>query len=137
VKITVPATGVVDANNDIYVILGSEGFCKVSALKKHGIEEITSIRGTPCNAIGLFHDHLLISAGETLYAILLYSNEVKPILRVKPGNWFWHGVESCGGVFVQEYGEPPTGIYVSEDLRHFSRVVTNNAIDPLSRHFHY
>jgi hypothetical protein len=40
-------------------------------------------------------------------------------------------------VFVHEYGEPPTGIYVSDDLEDFKLLVSNRDIDPFSRHFHY
>jgi hypothetical protein len=40
-------------------------------------------------------------------------------------------------VFIQEYGESPTGIYVSKDLKSFRRIITNKDIDPLSKHFHY
>jgi hypothetical protein len=65
------------------------------------------------------------------------SDSARPALRVKHGNWFWHAVEACDKVFIQEYGESPTGIYVSEDLKSFKLLVTNKDIDPLSRHFHY
>jgi hypothetical protein len=60
-----------------------------------------------------------------------------PVLSARHGNWFWHAVEACGKVFVQEYGESPTGIYVSEDLESFRLLVINKDVDPLSRHFHY
>ena len=65
------------------------------------------------------------------------NNGAKPVLRARHGNWFWHAIEACDKVFVQEYGESPTGIYVSEDLESFKLLVTNKDIDPLSRHFHY
>jgi hypothetical protein len=80
-------------------------------------------------------DILLVSAGNTLYIVL--NEGVKPVLSARHGNWFWHAVEACGKVFVQEYGESPTGIYVSEDLESFKLLATNKSVDPLSRHFHY
>jgi glycosyltransferase involved in cell wall biosynthesis len=60
-----------------------------------------------------------------------------PVLRARHGNWFWHAVEACDKVFVEEYGESPTGIYVSEDLEDFELLVSSKDIDPSSRHFHY
>jgi len=134
-EFVVPATSIAIANNEIYITSDSAGLCKVSRFKGHSVEDIISIRGSPCVAIGSSLDSLLVSVGETLY--IVSGNEAKPVLKAKPGNWFWHSVEGCGNVFVQEYGEPPTGIYMSEDLTHFRRVITNNAIDPLSKHFHY
>jgi len=80
-------------------------------------------------------DNLLISAGNTLYIV---SNDgVKLVLMARHENWFWHAVEACSKVFVQEYGESATSIYVSENLESFRLPVTNKDIDPLSRHFHY
>jgi hypothetical protein len=76
-----------------------------------------------------------VSVGNTLH--LVSSNRAKPVLRARHGNWFWHAVEACGKVFVQEYGENPTSIYVSEDLESFRLLVTNKDVDPLSKHFHY
>jgi hypothetical protein len=59
------------------------------------------------------------------------------VLTVRDGNWLWHAAELGGFVFVQEYGEPSTGIYATEDFRRFERVVTNVDVDPKSRHLHY
>ena len=77
----------------------------------------------------------MVSAGNSLY--LVSGGDARLLLRIKPGNWFWHAVVTPRGVYVQEYGESPTGIYFSEDLRSFSRVAANLEIDPLSRHFHH
>jgi hypothetical protein len=54
----------------------------------------------------------------------------------RPENVFWHAVEAKGKVFVQEYGESPTGIYASKDLTNWERCTTNDALDAHSRHFH-
>lgn len=134
-RLEVPATGVAVAGWDVYVTSSDADLCRVSVLRGRSVEDIALIRGIPCVLVGFFLDSLLVSAGETLYVVS--GNEARPVLRARPGNWFWHSTEGCGGVFVHEYGEPPTGIYVSEDLRRFKRVSTNNSIDPLSRHFRY
>ena len=59
------------------------------------------------------------------------------LTATRPENVFWHLVENNGVVFVHEYGESPTGIYVSEDLEHWRKLITNLDIDKSSRHFHY
>jgi len=134
-RFKVPAMSVAIAGGDVYITSSVADLCRVSVLRGRSVEDTVLIRGTPCVAVRFFLDSLLVSAGETLYAVS--GNEARPILRARPGNWFWHGTEGCGRVFVHEYGEPLTGIYVSENLKRFRRVSTNNAIDPLSRHFHY
>ena len=134
-RLKVPVTSVAVAGGDVYITSNYAGLCRVSVLRGRSVEDIVLIRGTPCVAVGFFLDSLLVSAGETLYVVS--GNEARPVLRARPGNWFWHGTEGCGRVFVHEYGEPPTGIYVSENLKRFRRVSTNNVIDPLSKHFHY
>jgi hypothetical protein len=77
----------------------------------------------------------LVSAGNVLYFVS--NNEFRPVLRARDGNWFWHAIEACNKFFVQEYGESPTNIYVSEDLGDFKLLMSSKDIDPLSRHFHY
>jgi hypothetical protein len=53
------------------------------------------------------------------------------------GTGFWHVVDVCGRLFVQEYGEVSTGIYVSEDFKNLKLPISDKDIDPPSRHFHY
>jgi hypothetical protein len=119
----------------VYVAVSDGVSCKVSVLRGGGLDEVVTLQGSPCLIPLGSREGLLVSSGDILY--LVSGGEVKPVLRTKPGNWFWHGVEAQGGVFIQEYGEPPTGIYVSEDLVSFRRVASNKDVDPLSRHFHY
>jgi hypothetical protein len=79
---------------------------------------------------------LLVSSGDSLY--LVSEGEAKILLKAsRPGNWFWHACKGGGRLYVQEYGKPPTGIYVSEDMENFRRVATNIDLDPWSKHFHY
>jgi len=121
----------------LYVALGSnERSCRIATLGDNGsTKNVASLSGPPCNLLLGFRDNLLVSAGNILY--IVSNNGAKPVLRARHGNWFWHVVEACGKVFVQEYGESPTGIYVSEDLEDFKLLVSSKDMDPLSRHFHY
>jgi hypothetical protein len=119
----------------LYVAVGSDGGgCRVVELGDDA-KNVAFLSGAPCNLLLSFRDNLLVSAGNTLYTV---SNDgAKPVLRARHGNWFWHAVEACDKVFIQEYGESPTGIYVSEDLEDFKLLVSSKDIDPSSRHFHY
>jgi len=133
--IPVPAMSVMNSDGLIYVAIGDRVSCRLTVLKDCNLNEELILQGSPCLILWSSREGLLVSLGNTLY--LVSGGEAKPVLRAKPGNWFWHGVEAQGRVFIQEYGEPPTGIYVSEDLVSFRRVVSSSDIDPLSRHFHY
>jgi hypothetical protein len=99
------------------------------------LEDVITAQGSPCVLLWGCNGKFLVSVGNTLH--LVSSNRTKPVLKARHGKWFWHAVEACGKVFVQEYGESSTGIYVSKDLESFRLLVTNKDIDPLSRHFHY
>jgi hypothetical protein len=131
----IPATSVVNADNLVYVAISDRISCKLTILNHSNLNEVLTLQGSPCLIPWGSREGLLVSSGNTLY--LVSGSEARPVLRARPGNWFWHGVGAQGRVFVQEYGEPPTGIYVSEDLVSFRRVVSNKGVDPLSRHFHY
>jgi hypothetical protein len=120
----------------LYVAVSSdEGSCRIIELGDDGAKNVASLSGAPCDLLLSFRDNLLVSAGNILY--IVSNNGAKPVLRANNGNWFWHAVEACNKVFIQEYGESPTGIYVSEDLEDFKLLVSNKDIDPLSKHFHY
>jgi hypothetical protein len=133
-EFAVPATSVKSVNGSIYVTISDE-VCKVSAFKGDIMEDVVSLHGRPCTLLWGSREGLLVSCGEALY--LVSGNEAKSVLRARPGNWFWHAVEGNGRIFVHEYGEAPTGIYVTEDLESFKEVSTNVDVDPWSRHFHY
>jgi hypothetical protein len=134
-RFVVAATGVKIVGGTVYVAINDAGACRVSVFKDGCVEDVISLRGRPCALVWGSREGLLVSCGEVLY--LVSGNEARPVLRARPGNWFWHACGGDGRVFVQEHGEPPTGIYVTEDLETFARVVTNWDIDPRSRHFHF
>jgi len=131
----VAATSVKVVESTIYVTVNDAGTCRVSVFKDGCVEDVTSLRGSPCSLVWGSREGLLVSCGEDLY--LVSGNEAKPVLRARPGNWFWHACEGDGRVFVQEYGESPTGIYITEDLESFRKILTNVDIDPWSKHFHH
>jgi hypothetical protein len=123
-------------DDSLYVAVSNDrGGCRVAEIVDDSSKDVILLPNFPCNILLEFCDNLVISAGNTLY--IVSSDGAKPVLRARHGNWFWHGIEACGRVFVQEYGGSPTGIYVSEDLESFRLLVTNKDVDPLSRHFHY
>ena len=134
-RLSVPVVSVRNIDGTIYVTISEGGRCKVSRLRGGDVEDIASVRGFPCVLLWGRRDGLLVSAGNTLYFVA--GNEARPVLTVRDGNWLWHAAELGGFVFVQEYGEPPAGIYATEDFRRFERVVTNKDVDSRSRHFHY
>ncbi|MGC8988372.1 hypothetical protein [Infirmifilum sp.] len=119
---------------EAYVTYSDGSSCVVSRFRRGSLEPLVSFKEPSC-LILVCRGDLLVSAGNSLY--LVSGNDAKLLLAAKPGNWFWHAVATRSGVYVQEYGEPPTGIYFSEDLKSFVRLVTNTEIDPSSRHFHY
>ena len=128
-------TSVKVVSNRFYVIVSDEGEkCRIIELGDD-VKNVAFLSGVPCSLLLSFRDNLLVSTGNTLYTV---SNDgAKPILRARHDNWFWHAVEACGKVFVQEYGESPTSIYVSEDLENFRLLASNKDVDPPSKHFHY
>jgi hypothetical protein len=134
-RLSVPAVSARNIGGTIYVTINEGDSCRVSRLRDGSVEDIISIRGSPCVLLWGRGGEFLVSVGNSLY--LVSDGDAWVVLRGGVGNWFWHAVEGDGLVFVQEYGESPTGIYVSEDLRSFRRVVTNVDVDPTSRHFHY
>ncbi|NAZ12548.1 MAG: hypothetical protein GU359_00145 [Desulfurococcales archaeon] len=123
-------------DDEIYVAINDlERKCRISIVKDDSIEDLVLLNNSPCYILLGSYKDLLVSAGEILYVIS--NNEARPLLRAKAGNIFWHATEACDKFFVQEYGEDLTGIYVSEDLKSFRRIITYREIDPSSRHFHY
>ncbi|MCR8501761.1 MAG: hypothetical protein QXY55_05700 [Candidatus Korarchaeota archaeon] len=59
------------------------------------------------------------------------------LVAQNPNNLFWHATFIDDEVFVQEYGEPPTAIYLSRNLIDWRKLTTNVKIDKRSRHFHF
>jgi hypothetical protein len=72
---------------------------------------------------------------------LLLGDESEPWHTVlesdKSSNFFWHMTTSKNGsVYIQEYGNAPTGLYTSADGEKWDLAATCNDIDKRARHFH-
>ena len=78
----------------------------------------------------------LLSIGNRL--VLADEHGAEDVLVAQnPNNFFWHATSIDDEVFVQEYGEPPTAIYLSRNLIDWRKLTTNVKIDERSKHFHY
>jgi len=100
------------------------------------IDELASFQGSRGFVLKAGGGRILVSINDKLY--LIEDGACRLMLTAtRPENVFWHLVENNGVVFMHEYGESPTGIYVSEDLEHWRKLITNFDIDKSSRHFHY
>jgi hypothetical protein len=134
-RLNIPATSVRNIDGVIHATISEGGKCKVFKLKNGELEDVITAQGSSCVLLWGCNGKFLVSVGNTLH--LVSSNRTKPVLRARHGIWFWHAVKACGKVFVQEYGESSTSIYVSEDLESFRLLVSNKDVDSLSKHFHY
>ncbi|MEM3437195.1 MAG: hypothetical protein QXP55_01485 [Nitrososphaerales archaeon] len=100
------------------------------------VNKLASFKGSNGFILKAQEEKFLINIDDKLY--FAENNTWKIVLTTtKTENIFWHITEADGKVFAQEYGEPLTGIYVSENLREWKRRVTNFDIDKQSKHFHY
>jgi len=103
-------------------------------LKAEG--EITSLNASKGFILNAEEDKLLLSIDDKL--VLVEGGNQKIVLKSHSSkNFFWHATRAEGEVFVQEYGEPPTGIFASEDFRRWKKLVVNSDLDKRSKHFHY
>jgi hypothetical protein len=129
-------TSVKVVSSNVYIALIKGSSCMVSRLRGDSIEPLTSLNSSSCLILEVSSEGLLVSSGDSLY--LVSEGETKLLLKAsRTGNRFWHACKGDGRLYVQEYGMPPTGIYVSEDMKNFRRIVTNMDLDPWSKHFHY
>jgi hypothetical protein len=129
---------VVLENNVIYCLLRKEGNITLASVDPELkiIKEKTKFEGKKGFILGVYQNGLLISVDDKL--IHIENNEWKVVLKAsRSTNVFWHACKVGGTIFIQEYGETPTGIYASQDFRNWERLVTNEKVDKSSKHFHY
>lgn len=122
----------------IVILTEKDGNVSLSLLNPNleTVSNITTLKGSNGFILNAKSEELLISIDDKL--ILVEYGKPKLVLRAsRPENIFWHATEAKSRIFVQEYGEPPTGIYVLEDLENCERLITNTEIDRFSRHFHH
>ena len=130
-------TAVVD--DHIYALVKCGERLSLSVFDKdlNFVDEIWSVEGQKGFILKIDKDRALLGIDDRLY--LVEDGEAEAVLTASVlGNLFWHLTEVDGKLFVvHEYGEAPTAIYVSSDLRNWERAGTNLDIDRHSRHFHY
>lgn len=78
----------------------------------------------------------LIAVNGGLYLVDDYESELV-LKTVNPKNFFWHAACAQDRFFIHEYGETPTGIFISEDFKNWSKLITNTDFDKHSKHFHF
>lgn len=99
------------------------------------IKEFKVFKGSSGSILKIYEKGLLICIDDKLF--LVNGGKSELILRAsRPINTFRSLTEAKDIVYIQEYGESPTGIYASEDLWNWRLLVTNKDIDKSSRHFH-
>ncbi|MEM1515883.1 MAG: hypothetical protein QXH24_07570 [Candidatus Bathyarchaeia archaeon] len=110
-------------------------------LREYGLEltplkDLKEFRGEEGFILHADNRGLLLSIDNRL--VLTNEHGAEDVLVAqKPNNFFWHATSIDDEVFVQEYGESPTAIYLSRKLIDWRKLTTNVKIDKRSRHFHY
>lgn len=98
--------------------------------------KMTSFKGFNGFILGSYGGKLMLSIDDKL--VLIEGATHKVVLKSsKPENFFWHATKAKNSIFVHEYGESPTGIFKSENLENWRKVVENIDLDKRSKHFHY
>jgi hypothetical protein len=100
------------------------------------IKTITSFQGSKGFILGAKYNGFLVDIDDTLVLV----NDVSKKIVLKANcyhNFFWHSTTIGDLTYVQEYGQPPTSIYVSKDLENWNKLVTNPQVDIHSKHFHH
>lgn len=99
-------------------------------------DKFASFKGSKGFILGVKESGFLICIDDKVY--LVRNDGCEVVLKSQnPENTFWHLTEADGKIFVQEYGQSPTGIYISKDLESWRKVITNIELDKCSKHFHY
>jgi len=129
---------VMAANERVYVLVREGKALALKVFDKNLVDagEITRIEGGKGFILNVRGDKVLVGVDNKL--LLIEGGKAETVLTAgKLNNFFWHATEAKGQVFVHEYGEPPTSIFVSKNLKDWEKVVSNLDIDKSSRHFHY
>jgi hypothetical protein len=133
-----PALSIMVAGGCIFALVKRGNLLSVIMLDKElkSENEIASLNASRGLILGVEEDRLLLSIDDKL--VLVEGGNQKIVLKSnRSANFFWHATRAEGEVFVQEYGEPPTGIFASEDFRRWKKLVVSTDLDKRSKHFHY
>jgi len=127
----------VDAREGVLAVVEGDGVLKLVRTRypKLVVEELRSFSGRRCLVLAKALDTYLMSFDNALFV----SRDLvdwRRVLEVRAGNTLWHVCGTPQGIIVQEYGEPPTSLWISSNGYRWSRLLTNLDIDPSSRHFH-
>ncbi|KSW10768.1 hypothetical protein CF15_08285 [Pyrodictium occultum] len=137
--VTLPVLSVAVSGGRVYALLKeSDGRLSLASFNRElEVEDkLAALKGSRGFVLDAWRDSLLFSVDNKLYA--LRGGEVKSVLRAHlPVNIFWHATRANGHVYVQEYGESPTGIFeLDRDYESSRLLITNRDLDKGSKHFH-
>lgn len=106
-------------------------------LEKRKIVETMTFDGSDCFLLADDMEKVFAGIDNKLF-LCDREGKWKIVLETKsPSNFFWHLVTTkSGSIYVQEYGEPPTGVYESVDGEKWELLVTAQKIDKKALHFH-
>lgn len=140
-EINLPASAISIEGNKILVASQDSVAGRVDLLGLHPadneIVKIASLSGSRCFLLKTVNgkvfagidNKLLVNDGGGCWRTVLRSKQ--------SSNFFWHmAASSDGTIFVQEYGEPDTGIYKSVDGEKWKLIITSSRLDRQARHFH-
>lgn len=136
-KLRLNALSVSIAGDELIALIKRDGSLTMSSIDIDSGRSIdlAKFNGSTGFILGV-EDRYLVAVDGSLY--LAEERKSKPVLKASnPKNFFWHATRAKDRVFVHEYGETPTGIFVSEDLENWKKLVMNTDLDKNSRHFHY
>jgi hypothetical protein len=136
--ITAPILNSVIVGEHILALVKQDNILSIAMFNKElkAKSEIVTLGGSKGFILDAKEDKLLLSIDDKL--VLVEDSKQKIVLKSgRSENFFWHSTRVRNKVFVQEYGMPPTGIFVSEDLENWRKIVINTDLDKNSKHFHY
>jgi len=135
--IKVPVLSVIVAREHLFALVRRGNMLSVVMIDEElrTKREVTTLDASKGFILDISEDKLLLSVDNKL--VLIENGEQRTVLKSRRSeNFFWHIARAKNKVFVQEYGEVPTGIFASEDLKNWRRLVINTDLDKHSRHFH-
>ena len=115
----------VDVREGVLTVVKDKNTGTVKLVKvrypKFVVEELYSFSGKKCLLLSIALDLYLVSIDNTLFVSYDLADWRK-VLEVRNGNTLWHVCETPWGVVVQEYGEPPTSLWISKNGFHWRRL---------------
>ncbi len=137
--VKLPILSTATLGDHILALLRGEGntLSLISFNRRLEVEgRLVTMRGYRGFILDVYKDSILFAVDDKLY--VLREGGLKHVLQAHhPTNHFWHAARAGDLIYVQEYGESPTGIYMlTKDYENPHLLVTNKELDRGSRHFH-